>query len=120
MEKISAGICLIFRALFFEHNAEGGRKDHLWTNTSSFPFGNNLSHKSLLKTAQWLVLRIQVHLRSAKNLGQILPLDSFQGLGSGKLLSNLLTHGSAMGKDGPSKLNRNRKDLLMVGPLFFL
>jgi hypothetical protein len=25
-----AGICLIFRGLFFEHNAEIGQKDHLW------------------------------------------------------------------------------------------
>jgi len=27
-KKITAGIELIFRGLFFEHNAETGRKDH--------------------------------------------------------------------------------------------
>jgi len=31
-KKIIAGIFLIFRGLFFEHNAEIGQKDHLrWT-----------------------------------------------------------------------------------------
>ncbi len=29
-EKITTDICLIFRGLFFEHNAEIGQKDHLW------------------------------------------------------------------------------------------
>jgi hypothetical protein len=29
-KKITAGICVIFRGLFFEHNAEIGQKDHLW------------------------------------------------------------------------------------------
>jgi len=28
-----AGICLIFRGLFFEHNAKIGLKDHLWMDT---------------------------------------------------------------------------------------
>ena len=27
------GMCLIFRGLFFEHNAEIGQKDHLWMDT---------------------------------------------------------------------------------------
>jgi hypothetical protein len=30
VKKITTGICLIFRGLFFEHNAEIGQKDHLW------------------------------------------------------------------------------------------
>jgi hypothetical protein len=46
VKKITAGICLIFRGLFFEHNpreigcafhgagAEIGQKDHLWMDTS--------------------------------------------------------------------------------------
>jgi hypothetical protein len=29
-----AGICLIFRGLFFEHNAEIGQKEHLWMDTN--------------------------------------------------------------------------------------
>ncbi len=37
-KKITAGICLIFRGLFFEHNTDIGQKDHLWMNT-------NLDHK---------------------------------------------------------------------------
>jgi hypothetical protein len=28
---------LIFRGLFFEHNAEIGQKDHLWMDTSELP-----------------------------------------------------------------------------------
>ena len=32
-KKITAGICLIFRGLFFEHNTEIEQKDHLWMNT---------------------------------------------------------------------------------------
>ena len=32
-EKITTDICLIFRGLFFEHNAEIGQKDHLWMDT---------------------------------------------------------------------------------------
>jgi outer membrane protein assembly factor BamA len=32
-KKITAGICLIFRGLFFEHNADIGQKDHLWMGT---------------------------------------------------------------------------------------
>ena len=31
----SSGMCLIFRGLFFEHNADIGQKDHLWTGTNS-------------------------------------------------------------------------------------
>jgi hypothetical protein len=33
-KKITTGICLIFRGLFFEHNAEIGQKDHLWMDTN--------------------------------------------------------------------------------------
>jgi hypothetical protein len=29
-----AGICVIFRELFFEHNAEIGQKDQLWMDTN--------------------------------------------------------------------------------------
>jgi hypothetical protein len=29
-KKITAGICVIFLGLFFEHNAEAGQKDHFW------------------------------------------------------------------------------------------
>jgi len=36
MKKITAGICLIFRGLFFEHNAEIGQKDYLWMDTMQF------------------------------------------------------------------------------------
>jgi hypothetical protein len=32
-KKITAGIYLIFRGLFFEHNADIGQKDHLWMDT---------------------------------------------------------------------------------------
>jgi len=34
VKKITTGICLIFRGLFFEHNAEIGQKDHLWMDTN--------------------------------------------------------------------------------------
>jgi len=34
-KKITTGIYLIFRGLFFEHNAEIGQKDHLWMDTAS-------------------------------------------------------------------------------------
>jgi hypothetical protein len=34
VKKITAGICLIFRGLFFEHNAEIVQKDHLWVGTN--------------------------------------------------------------------------------------
>ncbi len=34
MKKITTGICLLFRGLFFEHNAEIGQKDHLWMDTT--------------------------------------------------------------------------------------
>jgi hypothetical protein len=34
VKKITTGICLIFRGLFFEHNAKIGQKDHLWMDTS--------------------------------------------------------------------------------------
>ena len=30
-KKINAGICVISRGLFFEHNAEIGQKGHFWT-----------------------------------------------------------------------------------------
>ncbi|MBW1735941.1 MAG: flagellar hook-length control protein FliK [Deltaproteobacteria bacterium] len=33
-KKITAGIWLIFRGLFFEQNAEIGQKGHLWTDTN--------------------------------------------------------------------------------------
>jgi len=33
-KKITAGICLIFRGLFFEHNSEIGQKDHFWMDTN--------------------------------------------------------------------------------------
>jgi hypothetical protein len=33
-KKITAAICLIFRGLFFEHNAEIGQKDHFWMDTN--------------------------------------------------------------------------------------
>ncbi len=33
VKKITTGICLIFRGLFFKHNAEIGQKDRLWMGT---------------------------------------------------------------------------------------
>jgi len=36
MRKNTTGICLIFRGLFFEHNADIGQKDHLWMDTKLF------------------------------------------------------------------------------------
>ena len=33
-KKITTGIYLIFRGLFFEHNAEIGQKGHLWMGTN--------------------------------------------------------------------------------------
>jgi len=33
VKKITAGIYVIFRGSFFEHNAEIGQKDHLWKDT---------------------------------------------------------------------------------------
>ncbi len=35
-KKITAGICLIFRELLFEHNADIVQKDHLWMDTKGF------------------------------------------------------------------------------------
>jgi len=32
--KITTGIYIIFRGLFFEHNADIGQKDHLWMDTN--------------------------------------------------------------------------------------
>jgi len=29
-----AGICIIFRGLFFEHNTEIGQKEYLWMDTN--------------------------------------------------------------------------------------
>jgi len=34
VKKITTGIYLIFRGLFFEHNAEIEQKDHLWMDTN--------------------------------------------------------------------------------------
>ena len=33
-EKITTGICLTFRGLFFEHNADIGQKEHFWMDTN--------------------------------------------------------------------------------------
>jgi len=35
-KKITVGIWLIFRGLFFEHIADIGQKDHLWMDNSTF------------------------------------------------------------------------------------
>ena len=34
MKKITTGIYVIFRGLFFEHNADIMQKDHLWIDTN--------------------------------------------------------------------------------------
>jgi hypothetical protein len=36
-KKITAGICIIFRGLIFEHNAEIGQKDYLGMDAGYFP-----------------------------------------------------------------------------------
>jgi hypothetical protein len=33
-KKITAGICVIFRGLFFEYNADIGQKDLIWMDNS--------------------------------------------------------------------------------------
>ena len=57
-KKITIGIYLIFRRLFFEHNEEIGQKDHLWMDTS-WSLTQNQAYKTGINL--WRILTVGLY-----------------------------------------------------------